>query len=85
MHRYILKGLALKWLLQDVGRALVISALVGMVAQNALQAVGFSHMERVLFAAGLAIFTTALIMLLSPHMRNVVQEYAKQKWFAVKL
>lgn len=84
-HRHILKGLALKWLLQDVGRALVISVLVGMVAQNVLQAVGFSHMARVLLAAGLAIFTTALIILLSPQMRNVVQEYARQKWFAVKL
>lgn len=82
-HRYILKGLAPKWLLQDVCLPLVSTALIGVAGHRAILAGGFSHYERVLWAAGLAIVTSTLILLMSRQLRNVVWSYARQKRYAI--
>lgn len=84
-HRYILKGLASKWFLQDVCLPLVSTVLIGVVGHRAILAGGFSHYERVMWAAGLAIFTATLILLMSRQLRNVVWSYARQKRYAIKM
>lgn len=84
-HRYILKGLAPKWYLQDVCLPLVSTVLIGVVGHRAILAGGFSHYERVMWAAGLAIFTAMLILLMSGQLRNVVWNYARQKRFAIRM
>lgn len=84
-HRYILKGLAPKWSLQDVCLPLVSTVLIVVPGHRAILAGGFSHYERVMWAAGLAIFTTTLILLTSGRLRNVVWSYARQKRYAIKM
>jgi hypothetical protein len=82
-HRYILKGLGSKWFLQDVCLPLVSTVLIGVVGHRAILAGGFSHYERVMWAAGLAIFTATLILLMSGQLRNVVWNHVRQKMFAI--
>lgn len=78
-HRHMLKGLAPGWLLHDVGIPLALSVLIGAAGKYAIQAGGFSHYERLLWAAGLAMFTATLILLLLPQMRDVVWNYVRQR------
>lgn len=82
-HRYILKGLGSKWFLQDVCLPLVSTVLIGVVGRRAILAGGFSHYDRVMWAAALAIFTATLILLMSGQLRNVVWNYVRQKRFAI--
>lgn len=84
-HRYILKGLGSKWFLQDVCLPLVSTVLIGVLGHRAILAGNFSHYERVMWAAGLAISTTTLILLMSGQLRNVVWNYVKQKRFAIRM
>jgi O-antigen/teichoic acid export membrane protein len=84
-HRYILKGLAPKWVLQDVCLPLVSTVLIVVAGHRAILAGGFSHYERVMWAAGLALFTATLILLMSGALRNVVWCYARQKRYAIKM
>lgn len=83
-HRYILKGLAPKWLLQDVCLPLVSTVLIWVVGYRAIMAGSFSHYERVMWACGFAIFTATLILLMSAQLRSVVWSYARQTIFAKK-
>jgi O-antigen/teichoic acid export membrane protein len=84
-HRHILKGLASKWLLQDVCLPLVSTLLIGVAGHRAILAGGLSHYERVMWAVGLALFTATLILLMSERLRNVVWSYARQKKFAIRM
>lgn len=84
-HRYILQGLAPKWLLQDVCLPLVSTVLIGVAGHRAILAGRFSHIERLAWAASLAIFTATLILLMSRQLRNVLWSYARQKRFAIKM
>lgn len=77
-HRYMLKGLALKWSLQDVLLPLVSTALLGFAGHYLIMLGEFTHFERVLLAAVLAAFTSALILLTSKQLRLIVWGYAVQ-------
>lgn len=76
-HRYILKGLGLKWFFQDVGIPLVLSVLIGMVGKYAIKTWGYSPWEEIIFAAALAFFTSTLIFMMSRKLRGAVWNYAK--------
>jgi O-antigen/teichoic acid export membrane protein len=76
-HRYILKGLGPKWFLQDVGMPLAMSVLIGIVGKYAIQTRGYLPYEKIIFAAGLALLTSALILLMSRKLREAVWNYAK--------
>ena len=78
-HRYILKGLGPKWFFQDMGLPLVLSVTIGMIGHYAIQAAGFLPYEKLIGAAGLAIFTSTLILLMSRQLREIVRDYAKWK------
>lgn len=75
-HRYILKGLGLKWFLQDVGIPLALSILIGIVGYHVVQAGGYLLYQRVLCAVGLAILASTLILLMSRQLRTVAWNYA---------
>lgn len=77
-HRHMLKGLAPRWLLHDMGIPLALSVLIAIAGKYAIQVVEFSHHERLLWAAGLALFTAALIVLLLSQIRDVVWNYVRQ-------
>lgn len=83
-HRYILKGLALRWLLQDVCLPLMLTLLFGVIGQQVILAGDFTYHERVVLAGGLAISTAMLILLLSGQLRNVVWSYVRQKRVAIR-
>ncbi|PKO48629.1 MAG: polysaccharide biosynthesis protein [Betaproteobacteria bacterium HGW-Betaproteobacteria-4] len=84
-HRYILQGLAPKWLLQDVCVPLLLSVLIGVAGHRAILSGGFSHFERVMCAAGLALFTATLTLLMSRQLRNIFWGCARRKKFAIKM
>jgi O-antigen/teichoic acid export membrane protein len=84
-HRYILKGLALKWFLQDVCLPLASTLLIGVAGHRAIQAGDFSLHERVVWAGGLAIFTATLIFLMSGRLRNVAWRYVIQQRFGTTI
>lgn len=78
-HRYMLKGLGPKWFFQDMGIPLALSAAMGVIGYYAIQAAGLLPYEKLIGAAGLAIFTATLILLLSRQLREIVWDYAKWK------
>lgn len=84
-HRYILKGLAPKWFLQDVCLPLTWTLLIGVAGHRAILACDFSHYERVMWAGGLAIFTATLILLMSGQLRNLVWSCARVKRFSTRM
>ena len=84
-HRYILKGLGPKWLFHDVGMPLALSILIGAVGHYAIQAGGHSAYEKILWAVGLVMFTSAFLILMSRQLRIVVWNYGRQKRCAIKM
>lgn len=78
-HSYILKGLGPKWFFQDMGIPLTLSVLIGMIGHYAIQAGGFLPYEKIIGAAGLALFTSTLILLMSRQLREIMWNYAKLK------
>ena len=78
-HRYILNGLGSKWFFQDVGMPLAVSSLFGAVGHYGIQASGYSAYGNLMWAAGLAMLSSILILLMSRHLRNVVWNYARWK------
>ena len=84
-HRYLLKGLASKWLLQDVGLPLILSVLAGFVGMYVTQKTGYSVYVELILGAGLALFASVLTVCLSPSLRSVVLHYMGCIKYTVKL
>jgi O-antigen/teichoic acid export membrane protein len=71
-HRYILKGLASTWLLQDVCPSLLLTLAFGAIGHTAIYAGSFSSFGRVICAGGLALFTVVVLFLMSKQLRSLV-------------
>jgi O-antigen/teichoic acid export membrane protein len=71
-HRYLLKGLALRWISQDVGIPLLVTVFVGLLGSRAIQFAGSSAQGRLLFGAALAFVAMALSVALSSKLRTIV-------------
>lgn len=82
-HRHLLKGLGPKWLFQDVGLPLAVTILIGVGGHYGLPAGGFSALERLGWAAGLALLSATLVLLLSRQLRHVVWSHARRKGWAI--
>ncbi len=72
-HRYLLKGVAVKWLLQDVGIPLGTTALIIGGLGHRLREMDFSHPVEILFGGGLVLCTFVTIVAISPSLRNLAQ------------
>jgi O-antigen/teichoic acid export membrane protein len=68
-HRTILPGLALGWLLGDVGIPLVISLSVVGIGAWVIRAVNLSSLDRLVGAVGLCAIAFAAVILASPELR----------------
>lgn len=69
-HRYLLKGLAGKWLFQDVGIPFVVSLLLMAIGKNMIIAQGgWGHYARLTGGGMLAIVALLLSLALSPRLR----------------
>ena len=84
-HRYILKGLASKWLLSDVCLPLLSTMLVCAVGHRLILEGNFLLYERVTCATGLAIFMVILQLLMSKQLRTMAWNCARLKMFAVRM
>ncbi len=82
-HRYMLKGLWIKWLFQDVGIPLVVTVLIGVIAHYGIEEGRCTAYEKMMWAVGLAIFSSTFVLLLSRPLRNVTLDYAKRKKRAI--
>ncbi len=74
-HRYLLKGMALRWLSQDVGIPLALSILVGLAGHYATQATEYSLYVKLIWGTGLAIISSGSAFLLSPQLRSIAWDY----------
>lgn len=76
-HRQVLKGMASRWLVRDVGTPLLLSTLICVAGAYAIQAGPFSHHARLLWAAGLAMCSATLLLLFLPQIREVAWNYVR--------
>lgn len=67
-HRHLLKGFAVKWLLNDLGVPIAISLLVGIVAKYVCQDDAYSVYMRLAIGGGVGIFAVAAGILLTPQL-----------------
>lgn len=65
-HRRLLKGVGMKWLLQDVLMPLGISIMVGMIGVYAIHDLGFPSKIKLIYAAALALVAAALSFAVMP-------------------
>lgn len=71
-HRYLLKGLAIRWISQDVGIPLAATVFVGLLGSRTIQFAGGSAVGRLLFGTILAFAAMMLSVALSPKLRAIV-------------
>ena len=74
-HKSILKGLGLKWLIEDVGIPLIFSIMFVGILGTEVQTWGYSAFIEIILGGGLAIITSLFIILLSPKLRVPMQIY----------
>lgn len=74
-HRYLLKGLAGRWLFQDVGIPLALSILAGFVGHYVTNGLEYSVYVKLIWGVGLAVFYSILALWLSPQLRFAVWNY----------
>lgn len=65
-HRRLLKGVGMKWLLQDVLMPLGISIMVGMIGIYAIHGLGLPSKMKLIYAAALALVAAALSFAVMP-------------------
>jgi len=77
-HRYLLKGMAMKWLFHDVGIPLIISLLTGLIGYYFIQGTEYSVYVKLSFFGGLALLDSLFLLLVVPKARMVVQKVFAQ-------
>lgn len=82
-HRFVLKGLGLGWFFEDVGIPFGVSTLVGVVGYFGIQKGGYSVYQKLIWAVGLVVLSSTLIVLMTKPLRRVVWNYARQKKCAI--
>lgn len=80
-HRYLLTGMGMKWLLQDIGMPLLVSLLVMLLGEYIITATGIvSHSYARLFCGlVLTVLTVLLLLAFSPHVRNSLATIMRRK------
>ena len=82
-HRYLLKGLASRWLLQDVGIPLLLSILVGAAGYYVTVGTDYSVYSKLMCGVGLAVLTSMLTLWLSPQLRFAIVQFIESKRCAI--
>lgn len=83
-HRYLLKGLAWEWLLQDVGVPLLLSILTGVIGYLIAPSPAYSIYERLMGGISLAILALAGSLLLSPQLRSVIRHFGQTRQHTIR-
>lgn len=78
-HRYILKKLASKWLINDVGVPLILSTLMGLFLYYKTKGTDYSIQMKLIWGGGFAIFLFGMSLWLSPKLRSVAMKYMETK------
>lgn len=79
-HRHILKGLGFRWVVRDVGPALALSVLAGLLGYSVIGSGHYSIFEKTIGAISLAICTSILALMLSGKLYGILWKYAKQRF-----
>lgn len=82
-HRYLLKGIGIKWLLQDVGMPLGVTLLIIGGLGHKLRELGFSYPVEIFIGGGLALLTFLIIVALTPSLRSSAQGYLNAYRFKI--
>lgn len=72
-HRYLLKGVGVKWLLQDVGIPLGATVLIIGGLGHKLREMDFSYSVELFVGGGLVLCTFLIVIAMSPNLRNLAQ------------
>lgn len=78
-HRFILKKVASKWLIHDVGMPLILSTLMGLLLYYKTKGTDYSIQMKLIWGGGFAIFLFGLSLWLSPKLRSVARKYMETK------
>lgn len=73
-HRHILRGLAVPWLVHDVGRSLFVSAVIGLAGWLIVPRIASSPVLQIVAATGFAGLACLLSFILSPYSRADLRE-----------
>jgi O-antigen/teichoic acid export membrane protein len=82
-HRYLLKGIGIKWLLQDVGMPLGVTLLIIGGLGHKFRELGFSYPVEIFIGGGLALLTFLIIVALTPSLRSFAQGYLNAYRFKI--
>lgn len=77
-HRYLLKGIALKWLLGDVVMPLLLSLLIVGIGTRIMIDMAWTYYVRLLVGCGLAVLGFISIVFVSPHLRGYTRHTVSQ-------
>ena len=83
-HRYMLKGLTLIWLFQDVGIPLLLSVSIGFLGHYIIQITDLSIYIKLLLGFTLALSNSFLIFWASPKLKVVVWNFIGWEKYAIK-
>lgn len=72
-HRYLLKGVGVKWILQDVGIPLGATVLIIGGLGHKLRELGFSYLVEIFVGGGLVLCTFLMVIAISPSLRSLAQ------------
>jgi O-antigen/teichoic acid export membrane protein len=80
-HRYLLKGIGIKWLLQDIGMPLLVSLMMMQLGEYIVTTTGIvSHSYARLFCGlVLTVLTIMLLLAFSPHVRSGITTIIRRK------
>jgi hypothetical protein len=76
-HRHFLRGLGKRWIWQDVGIPLAISAIIGLLEYFAIRQGDYSVYVRLLWGAGLAMLPLSILLWFSPHTRAIIGRHVR--------
>jgi O-antigen/teichoic acid export membrane protein len=78
-HRFILKKLASKWLIKDVGVPLILSTLIGFFLYYKTKETDYSIQAKFIWGGGMAIFSIGLSLWFSPKLRTAARKYIENR------
>jgi O-antigen/teichoic acid export membrane protein len=83
-HRYLLKGMAIRWLFQDVGIPLYLSLLAGLIGHYLIKGARYSVYMELVNGGGLAIIVFLISCLVSSKLRLAVQNGFRMDLMSLK-
>jgi O-antigen/teichoic acid export membrane protein len=82
-HRRLLKGIGIRWLLQDVGLPLILSILTGLVGHYVAQSEEYAVFLKLIGGGALALVASVFSISVSPQLRMAILSNLRRKKIAV--